>query len=432
MALIYLRVYLFRDYFDWRMLVLKNLFSALLPAKTSPLKVPSQRMHFCSVITIFACLGFHVGVWAVLIADLTNAFKLSTTLLGIALSCFPCAGIVLLMFGSLLADHVTRRFILLVGIGGLGFFFIALACVSHYTLLIVLLLLGGACASCYDLAANTIGGDYERNYTNKTMTLFHAGFSGGAALGAISSATALAGGLGFRTIYAATGILFLLLLGVALRLPLPIAIASISVRETDRATHANTRPSIITLLAIPVVLLATTLVCLSFFTDGALEGFISVYLRNLLGSGALLGGIGIAAFYLTGMIGRFCSTVVLRRYGNRPVITVAALLSMFGMTIALSTTSAPLAVGGLLLVGLGQSPIVPIAFSLAARVGSYQGARAVAIVTAFGYSIFLISPLLIGALAAVFSLRIALLLTIATSLSIVLIAQRLPESQKEI
>lgn len=411
--------------------MLKNLFSALLPTKISPLKVPSQRIHFWSVITIFASLGFHVGVWAVLVADLMNALKLSTTQLSIALACFPCAGIVLLAFGSLLADHFTRRFILLAGIGGLGTFFITLAWVSHYALLLVLLLLGGACASCYDLAANTIGGDYERCYTNKTMTLFHAGFSGGATLGAVSSATALAGGIGFRAIYAATGILFLLLVGVALRLPLPLAIPSTAVKETDGATHTNPAPSVITLLAIPVVLLATALVCLSFFTDGALEGFISVYLRNLLGSGALLGGIGIAVFYLTSMIGRFSSSAALRRYGDRPVITVAALLSALGMIIALSTTSAPLAVSGLLLVGLGQSPIVPTAFSLAARAGSHQGARAVAIVTAFGYSVFLFSPLLIGVLAAVSSLHTALLLTIATSISIALMAQRLPASRKK-
>jgi MFS family permease len=329
----------------------------------------------------------------------------------------------------LLADYLTRRFILLLGIGGLSIFFIALAYVSHYALLLVLLLLGGACASCYDLAANTIGGDYERCYISKTMTLFHAGFSGGAALGAIASAIALASGISFRAIYAATGILFLLLIGVALRLPLPFATSSIPVKETDVATHSNPAPSVITLLTIPVVLLAITLVCLSFFTDGALEGFISVYLRNLLGSGALLGGIGIAAFYLTGMIGRLSSTAALRRYGDRPVITVAALLSTLGMVIALNTTSAPLAVSGLLLVGLGQSPMVPTAFSLAARVGSHQGARTVAIVTAFGYSVFLISPPLIGVLAAIFSLRIALLLTIVTSITVALIAQRLPRSR---
>jgi MFS family permease len=183
--------------------------------------------------------------------------------------------------------------------------------------------------------------------------------------------------------------------------------------------------SIFGLLAIPLVLLATLLVSFAFFTDGALEGYISIYLRDLLGSGALLGGVGIAAFYLIGAIGKVGSTIFLRRYGERPVVTVCALLSTAGMLIALSTTSAPLAVLGLLLLGLGQAPLAPTAFSLASRVEAHQGARAIAVVTAFGYSIFLIGPPIIGALAALTSLRTALLLTIAASLSIVLIAQRL-------
>jgi MFS family permease len=303
--------------------------------------------------------------------------------------------------------------------------FIALALVSQYALLLLVLLYGGACGSCYDLAINTVGGDYERRYATRSMTIFHGGFSGGAALGAFSSAVALANGVGFRSIYMTVALLFLLLAVATLFSPLP-TIGVIKTSEDEQVVPVEKRStSIFGLLAIPLVLLATLLVSFAFFTDGALEGYISIYLRDLLGSGALLGGVGIAAFYLIGAIGKVGSTIFLRRYGERPVVTVCALLSTAGMLIALSTTSAPLAVLGLLLLGLGQAPLAPTAFSLASRVEAHQGARAIAVVTAFGYSIFLIGPPIIGALAALTSLRTALLLTIAASLSIVLIAQRL-------
>lgn len=411
--------------------MLKNLFSLLLIRRADSLHPSAPSRHFWSIVAIFTGLGFYVGVWTVLVADLAVALKLSSVLLGIALSCFSCAGIVLLVFGSTLANRLTRRLILLLGVGGLGLFFLILAFLSQIVVLFVLLVFGGACASCYDLAVNSIGGDYERSYAQKTMTLFHAGFSGGATLGALGSAIALANGIGFRAIYGTTGLLFLLLAGATLFLPLPSTVSRPSARDATVEEHSTSTSSAIVLLVTPLVLFATILVSLSFFTDGALEGYTSVYLRNLLGSGALFGGMGIAAFYLVGMIGRLSSTAALRRYGDRPVITVAGMLSALGMVVTLSTTSAPLAVSGLLLVGLGQSPLVPTAFSLAARIGSHQGARAVAIVTAFGYSIFLISPLLIGFVATLFSLRIALLLTIATSLGVVLIAQRLPLSAHE-
>lgn len=404
--------------------MLKKLFSDLFFGKASLRPARGQQQQFWSIVTIFTGLGFYVGVWAILVADLANALKLTPAQLGLALACFPCVGITVLLFGGFLADHLTRRLILLLGIGGISLFFVILTFVSHYALLLVALLFGGASGSCYDLAINTIGGDYERRYGSKTMTLFNAGFSGGAALGAMGSAVALTSGVSFRIIYATSALLFLLLAGAALLFPLPSN--TVAAKETVPGDAEKHKSSIITLLVVPVVLTATLIVGLSFFTDGALEGYISIYLRNLLGSGALLGGVGIAAFYLIGMFGRISSTVFLRRYGERAVVTISGLLSAFGMLIALSTTSTLLVVGGLLLVGLGQAPLVPTAFSLVAQVEARQSARAVAAVTACGYSVFLVSPPLVGILATLFSLRIALLLTIVTSIGIVLIAQRLP------
>ena len=402
----------------------KNSFSSLLKARTSMEQTSLQHIHFWVVVTVFVGLGFQVGVWTVLLADLAHALKLSPALLGIALSCFSCSGIVLLVFGSYLADRLKRRFIVLLGIGGLSLFYIALIFVSQYSILLITLFFGGMAASCYDLAVNTLGGDYERRYAKKVMTLFHAGFSGGAALGAISSAVALANAIGYRTVYGVTALLLLILGGAMTFLPLPFIV--VQTTSTKEATNNSKPPSVFAVLVLPMVLLAVALVSLSFFTDGALEGYTSIYLRNLLGSGVLLGGIGIAAFHLMGLLGRLVSAIALQRYGERLVITLAAMLSVTGMLLALSTTQSFLAVGGLLLVGLGQSPMVATAFSLAAGASSQQGARAVAIVTAFGYSVFLISPLLIGILATLFSLRIALLLTIVTSLGIVLVAQHLP------
>ncbi len=122
--------------------MLRNLFSPLFAGKDSLPQGHAPRVHFWSIVVIFIGLGFYVGVWTVLVADLTNALKLSPALLGIALSCFSSTGIVLLLLGNSLAEHLTRRLILLLGVGGLGIFFAAMAFVSSYTLLLIIILLG--------------------------------------------------------------------------------------------------------------------------------------------------------------------------------------------------------------------------------------------------------------------------------------------------
>jgi MFS family permease len=403
--------------------MLKNLFSFLPCVRSLCLRNSLQRLHFWYIVIIFVGLGFFVGIWNFLLADLSNALHLSPLLLGIALACFSSAGIVLLTFGGLLADRLARRHILLMGIGGAAILLLVLAFVSRYWMLLSVLLCGGAFISCYDLAVNTLGGDYERYYEKKEMTNFHAGFNGGAALGSIMSALMLVSGSQFRTIYALAGALLLILLVAALILPFPS-----SKLLTGSEEHSESASSLATPLLTSLVLCAMLLVSFSFFTDGTLDGYTSVYLRNLLGSGVLLGGLGVAAFQLVGLVGRLASTALLRRYGGRSVLTVAGLLSASGLLLALLTTSASFAVLGLLLVGLGQSPTVPMAFSLAAQTGSQQGARAVSVVTACGYTIFLITPLLIGTVASFSSLRVALLLTVGASLGVVVVARRIPTS----
>jgi MFS family permease len=66
----------------------------------------------------FLVLGFHVGVWAVQLANLTTALRLNAQLLGVAVTASAAAGIVTLLTGGYLADRLGRRLVLSVGFAG--------------------------------------------------------------------------------------------------------------------------------------------------------------------------------------------------------------------------------------------------------------------------------------------------------------------------
>ena len=115
---------------------------------------------------------------------------------------------------------------------------------------------------------------------------------------------------------------------------------------------------------------------MTFFGDGALESFLSIYLRT-----TLAGAAG--------------------------------------------------AIGGLLLVGFAIAPVVPSTLSLAGRSAPGRSGQAVATTTAAGYSAFIVSPLTIGLLAQANSLRLALALLIPTSLGIAALATRWPPVMRD-
>jgi MFS family permease len=78
------------------------------------------------------------------------------------------------------------------------------------------------------------------------------------------------------------------------------------------------------------------------------------------------------------------------------------------MTLALTTSESGLVVCGFLVVGLSLSAVVPIALSLAGDMFPERLGEASSVVTTLGYGGFLLGPILVGTVATLLSLRLAL------------------------
>lgn len=139
-----------------------------------------------------------------------------------------------------------------------------------------------------------------------------------------------------------------------------------------------------------------------------MEHWSGIYLRNTLGLSVLLGGSGVAVFYGSMAVGCLGATFVIGRFGNRRTLLGAGLLTACGMALALATREPLLVVAGFLLVGLALSAAVPIAFSVAGDLAPERAGAAISVVTTLGYGGFLLGPVLVGGLAELVGLRLAL------------------------
>lgn len=123
-------------------------------------------------------------------------------------------------------------------------------------------------------------------------------------------------------------------------------------------------------------------------------------------------------------LGRFSGDAVVRRFGRAVVMMVSGCLAAAGLGLALAFPYPVIASLGFLLAGMGMANVVPLLFSAAGRVSGIPPAAGVAMAATTGYGAFLTGPPLIGFLAGVLGLRLAMLVPLLCAVAIAASARR--------
>jgi predicted MFS family arabinose efflux permease len=272
------------------------------------------------------------------------------------------------------------------------------------------LLLGyGFANGAFDVAQNAHGAALERDSGRPIMSSLHAGWSIGAVAGAGGASVAAAAGLDPRAYVAGVGVL-LLALGAVLAARVGDAHVLAGERESGFA-----RPS-------RGVLLLGLLCILAMLTEGSLNDWSAIHLRDDLGAGADVAAAGFAVYSAGMAIGRIGGDAVVRRLGFERVLRGGSALAGLALGVVLLTGSVPVTLIGLFLAGLGVANGVPLLFSAAGRTA--EPGPAIAAVSTMGYVAFLGGPPFIGVLADAIGLPWALSTMCLAAATVVLLGGR--------
>ncbi|MCX5380137.1 MFS transporter [Streptomyces sp. NBC_00091] len=351
----------------------------------------------------FALNGFVMGMWIVHIPLAQQRTGIGHALLGWLLLLLGAGAFAGMRLAGPLTDRFGARATVPAGAALCGAAVVLPALAGDARTLGGALLLLGFGNGCLDVAMNTHAVQIERCYGRPVMSAFHAVFSIGGALAALTGSLTLHLGLPATATLGATalGALLLALLaapGLLDREPAPAA------HPAARAGRRRTPPRI-RMLALLAFLL---MLC-----EGVANDWSALHLEDSLGASAGTAALAYGAFATAMTAGRFLTDRLTARIGPVAVLRYGAALAGAGLTLAVAAPGVPAALAGWTLFGAGLSGCVPQLFSAAGHAAPEAAGAAVSRVAGLGYLGMLAGPAVIGPLAHLMPLGLTLLLPVA-------------------
>jgi fucose permease len=256
---------------------------------------------------------------------------------------------------------------------------------------------------------NTQGIAVERLAHRRLMSGLHGCWSLGAFSGAALGAAAVGAGISLPAQQVMLTVPIVLLVGtLSLWMvdDVPAAPA-----EASAGGHAPGQPRTRRhLVRSRTILTLAAIAFAGLLCEGAAADWSAVYLRTGLHTSAGYAALAYTAFSLAMVTVRLAGNRLTTRFRLNRLLPALAGIATVGITAGL-VANGPLAVIlGFACLGIGLGSIVPNTFSAAGRVPGVAVGASVSTVAALSHSGFVFGPPLIGALAAVVTLRFALLL----------------------
>ncbi|GAB7187324.1 membrane protein MosC [Kitasatospora sp. Ki12] len=390
----------------------------------SPVRDDFRRSQL-AIGALFFVLGFQYATWVSRVPALKARLDLGEAQIGLLLmTCgigaavsFPLVAVLMRRFGSRLLSVLSAL--------ALGVILLALSVVPNYPVTLLVLFLDGVAVGCLNVAMNAQGAALEARFERTTMSRLHATFSAGSLLAALlaSGVNAFTGTL---AVHFGTAAVLLAALVAAARPGLladgpPEPAAEEAEEEAVNGAEAAKKgrrgfalPTVATLWMGLAMVFGTV-------TEGAMNDWSALYLKDVVHAGAGLAPMGIAVVSVMMVCARIFADGWRTRFGDGRLVRTGSLLAGLGLALALTAGGVVPTLLGFACVGLGVAAVTPCVYVAAAR----QGPDALSLVAAMGTTGLLAGPAVIGFIAGASSLLWGMAAVAASAALVSLCATRI-------
>ncbi len=327
------------------------------------------------VVAAFATFGLFWGSWAVMLFNIQHAFGLNDSQLGILLAvAIAVAGGSSAVMAHLSARVGARR-LLWIALFAWAVLLCVLAAMTNKWAFAVVLVLTEVAGGSIDTAMNAEASHRLVGHPSMLVRL-HALFNGGALVGAAVAAIVIHAGVSWRWIWPGIAV-------VALAVGVWAAATDPGASEAAGTTRSVAQHPVRRLRQEGLLLLLLVF-ALAEITEGGVDTWGVLYLRNHLATGVLLGAGAYVVGQAVAATTRGAGGTLLGRLSSRHALIVGGCVAGSGILLESLTSLSGLAAVGLALGAGGASLFWPLVMSTVSRMAS-QVVSTVGTFTAAGY-----------------------------------------------
>ncbi len=374
----------------------------------------SKTIQRRAVGAMFFMIGICFSSWASQIPHFQKQLNLSDAELGFVLFSIPLGRFISMPLVGWLVSTFGSRILSIVSILSYS----SLLCVfgiaqNTYQFMPMLFLLGFV-YNVVIISLNTQAVIVGKLYTESIMASFHGLWSLAGAAGSLLAMFLI--GRGFETLehFVLVGIIILVSVFICIKY-LP-----------DEIPPKEKKP----FFALPdksLVLLGAIAFC-CMMCEGAMYDWSGIYFAKIVQVDKTIIGLGYTALMVTMAIGRFASDRYTTRYGLRNTMRISGLFITVGLLVVVCFPQLIPSTIGFLVVGIGVSAVVPMAYAGAGQSPHIPAPIAITMVSTIGFLGFIVGPPLIGLVAEVTSLRGSFAIVALTGVGIFVLGSRLKET----
>jgi MFS family permease len=360
------------------------------------------------IALFFLFSGILSATWSSRIPDIQHTLSLSNAALGTVLFAIPVGLVTGLIFSSWAVVTFGARWMMLLSCLLIALFLTLAGVVPTALLLMVVLFFFGVARTLLNLSANTAAIEVQRLYDRPIIASFHGVWSVACFAAAGISAAMLTWSvrplLHFSAMATVVTITALLLF-----------------HKQQKSTQTTERRPFFVRPDKYLFLLGLMALC-AMLCEGAVFDWSVNYFEKVVQAEKSLVITGYLAFIVTMAGGRLVGDRLMHLFGVNRMIIICGVLMSLGFSIAASFPYVLPAALGFLLIGMGDSILVPVIYMLASRSTKMQASYALSSVTLIGYTGFLIGPLLIGNVSDHWGMPAAFYILSAVSLVMIILS----------